>query len=218
MQTFSFANIDKFSTSSIVTRLTTDITYVRNAYNMMIRMAVRSPMMMIFAVIMAFSIDREISAIFFWALPILAVALGIIIFFSYPIFGKIFTNYDNLNNVVQEDVRGIRVVKSFNQEAFEIKKFNLVSAVIRRLYTLAECIIALNGPVMQISMYTCMMLISWFGAEAIIASGNDAASWAHDRFADSAFHLRHPDPHEHDDALDGFCDDPHFECAGETHL
>ena len=149
--------------------------YVRNAYNMMIRMAVRSPMMMIFAVIMAFSIDREISAIFFWALPILAVALGIIIFFSYPIFGKIFTNYDNLNNVVQEDVRGIRVVKSFNQEAFEIKKFNLVSAVIRRLYTLAECIIALNGPVMQISMYTCMMLISWFGAEAIIASGNDAA-------------------------------------------
>lgn len=175
VQTFSFANIDKFSTSSIVTRLTTDITYVRNAYNMMIRMAVRSPMMMIFAVIMAFSIDREISAIFFWALPILAVALGIIIFFSYPIFGKIFTNYDNLNNVVQEDVRGIRVVKSFNQEAFEIKKFNLVSAVIRRLYTLAECIIALNGPVMQISMYTCMMLISWFGAEAIIASGNDAA-------------------------------------------
>lgn len=175
VQTFSFANIDKFSTSSIVTRLTTDITYVRNAYNMMIRMAVRSPMMMIFAVIMAFSIDREVSAIFFWALPILAVALGIIIFFSYPIFGKIFTNYDNLNNVVQEDVRGIRVVKSFNQEAFEIKKFNLVSAVIRRLYTLAECIIALNGPVMQISMYTCMMLISWFGAEAIIASGNDAA-------------------------------------------
>ena len=175
VQTFSFANIDKFSTSSIVTRLTTDITYVRNAYNMMIRMAVRSPMMMIFAVIMAFSIDREISAIFFWALPILAVALGIIIFFSYPIFGKIFTNYDNLNNVVQEDVRGIRVVKSFNQEAFEIKKFNLVSAVIRRLYTLAECIIALNGPVMQISMYTCMMLISWFGAEAIIASGNDPA-------------------------------------------
>ena len=175
VQTFSFANIDRFSTSSIVTRLTTDVTYVRNAYNMMIRMAVRSPMMMIFAVIMAFSIDREISAIFFWALPILAVALGIIIFFSYPIFGKIFTNYDNLNNVVQENVRGIRVVKSFNQEDFEIKKFDFVSAVIRRLYTLAECIIALNGPVMQISMYTCMMLISWFGAEAIIASGNDAA-------------------------------------------
>ena len=170
VQTFSFA------TSSIVTRLTTDVTYVRNAYNMMIRMAVRSPMMMIFAVIMAFNIDREVSKIFFWALPMLAVALGVIIFFSYPLFGKIFTNYDNLNNVVQEDVRGIRVVKSFNQEGYEISKFNVVSGVIRKIYTLAECIIALNGPVMQISMYTCMMLISWFGAEAIIASGNDAAA------------------------------------------
>lgn len=175
VQTFSFANIDKFSTSSIVTRLTTDVTYVRNAYNMMIRMAVRSPMMMIFAVAAAFNIDREVSMIFLAVLPILAVALGLIIYFAFPLFSKIFTNYDNLNNVVQEDVRGIRVVKSFNQEAYEIHKFNAVSAVIRKIYTRAECIIALNGPVMQVSMYTCMMLISWFGAHAIIASGNDAA-------------------------------------------
>lgn len=175
VQTFSFANIDKFSTSSIVTRLTTDVTYVRNAYNMMIRMAVRSPMMMIFAVAAAFNIDREVSMIFLAVLPILAVALGLIIYFAFPLFSKIFTNYDNLNNVVQEDVRGIRVVKSFNQEAYEIYKFNAVSAVIRKIYTRAECIIALNGPVMQVSMYTCMMLISWFGAHAIIASGNDAA-------------------------------------------
>lgn len=175
VQTFSFANIDKFSTSSIVTRLTTDVTYVRNAYNMMIRMAVRSPMMMIFAVAAAFNIDREVSMIFLAVLPILAVALGVIIYFAFPLFSKIFTNYDNLNNVVQEDVRGIRVVKSFNQEAYEIRKFNAVSAIIRKIYTRAECIIALNGPVMQVSMYTCMMLISWFGAHAIIASGNDAA-------------------------------------------
>lgn len=175
VQTFSFANIDKFSTSSIVTRLTTDVTYVRNAYNMMIRMAVRSPMMMIFAVAAAFNIDREVSMIFLAVLPILAVALGLIIYFAFPLFSKIFTNYDNLNNVVQEDVRGIRVVKSFNQEEYEIHKFNAVSAVIRKIYTRAECIIALNGPVMQVSMYTCMMLISWFGAHAIIASGNDAA-------------------------------------------
>lgn len=175
VQTFSFANIDKFSTSSIVTRLTTDVTYVRNAYNMMIRMAVRSPMMMIFAVAAAFNIDREVSMIFLAVLPILAVALGLIIYFAFPLFSKIFTNYDNLNNVVQEDVRGIRVVKSFNQEAYEIHKFNAVSAIIRKIYTRAECIIALNGPVMQVSMYTCMMLISWFGAHAIIASGNDAA-------------------------------------------
>ena len=175
VQTFSFANIDKFSTSSIVTRLTTDITYVRNAYNMMIRMAVRSPMMMIFAVVAAFKINRDVSMIFLAVLPVLAIALGLIIYFSFPLFSKIFTNYDKLNNVVQEDVRGIRVVKSFNQEAYEIHKFNVVSAVIRKIYTRAECIIALNGPAMQISMYTCMMLISWFGARAIIASGNDAA-------------------------------------------
>lgn len=174
VQTFSFANIDKFSTSSIVTRLTTDITYVRNAYNMMIRMAVRSPMMMIFAVVAAFKINRDVSMIFLAVLPVLAIALGLIIYFSFPLFSKIFTNYDKLNNVVQEDVRGIRVVKSFNQEAYEIHKFNVVSAVIRKIYTRAECIIALNGPAMQISMYTCMMLISWFGARAIIASGNDA--------------------------------------------
>lgn len=175
VQTFSFANIDKFSTSSIVTRLTTDITYVRNAYNMMIRMAVRSPMMMIFAVVAAFKINRDVSMIFLAVLPVLAIALGLIIYFSFPLFSKIFTNYDKLNNVVQEDVRGIRVVKSFNQETYEIHKFNVVSAVIRKIYTRAECIIALNGPAMQISMYTCMMLISWFGARAIIASGNDAA-------------------------------------------
>lgn len=176
VQTFSFANIDKFSTSSIVTRLTTDITYVRNAYNMMIRMAVRSPMMMIFAVVAAFNIDREVSMVFLAVLPALAVALGLIIYFAFPLFSKIFANYDKLNNVVQEDVRGIRVVKSFNQEAYEIHKFNAVSAVIRKIYTRAECIIALNGPAMQTSMYVCMMLISWFGAHAIIASGNDAAA------------------------------------------
>ena len=175
VQTYSFANIDRFSTSSIVTRLTTDITYIRNAYNMMIRMAVRQPMLMVFAIIAAYNVDREVSKIFFWVLPVLAVALAVTIFVAYPLFSKIFENYDLLNNVVQEDVRGIRVVKSFNQEQTEMRKFNGVSAVIRRIYTLAECVVALDGPIMQICMYTGMMLISWFGAQAVIASGNDAA-------------------------------------------
>ncbi|MDO4280709.1 MAG: ABC transporter ATP-binding protein [Peptococcaceae bacterium] len=175
VQDYSFANIDKFSTASIVTRLTTDITYIRNAYNMLIRMAVRSPLMMIFAIIAAFSINREVSMVFVVVMPVLAVALGLIIYFSFPIFNDIFANYDHLNNVVQEDIRGIRVVKSFNRQAHEIGKFNAVSAIIRRLYFKAEAIISLNGPIMQLCMYACMMLISWFGAHAIVASGNNAA-------------------------------------------
>ena len=175
VQTYSFANIDKFSTASIVTRLTTDVTNIRNSYNMVIRMAVRAPMMMIFAIIAAFSIDREISMMFLAITPFLAVGLGIIIYFAYPIFNEVFANYDKLNNVVQEDVRGIRVVKSFNQEGHEMHKFNVVSAIIRKLYVKVECIVALNGPIMQTSMYAAMMLISWFGAKAIVASGNNAA-------------------------------------------
>lgn len=175
VQTYAFANIDKFSTASIVTRLTTDVTNIRNSYNMVIRMAVRAPMMMIFAIIAAFSINREISMMFLAITPFLAVGLGIIIYCAYPLFNEVFTNYDKLNNVVQEDVRGIRVVKSFNQEGYEVKKFNLVSAIIRKLYVKVECIVALNGPIMQTSMYAAIMIISWLGAKAIVASGNNAA-------------------------------------------
>jgi ATP-binding cassette, subfamily B, multidrug efflux pump len=176
VQTFSFSNIDKFSTSSIVTRLTTDVTNIQNAYQMIIRIAVRSPAMLIFAVIAAFRVDSEISMMFLIAMPVLFIALMIISNMVHPTFDKVFRTYDKLNNIVQENVRGIRVVKSFNQEQHEEDKFQEVSSSIKTNFTRAEKIISLNGPVMQFCMYTCMLLISWFGAQAIIASGNNAAN------------------------------------------
>ncbi len=176
VQTFSFSNIDKFSTSSIVTRLTTDVTNIQNAYQMIIRIAVRSPAMLIFAVIAAFKVDSEISMMFLVAIPVLFIPLMIISNVVHPTFDKVFRTYDKLNNIVQENVRGIRVVKSFNQEQHEEDKFQEVSASIKTNFTKAEKIISLNGPIMQFCMYTCMILISWFGAQAIIASGNNAAN------------------------------------------
>ena len=175
VQTFSFANIDRFSTASIVTRLTTDVTYIRNAYNMIIRLAIRTPVVMIFAFLSAYQLNAKISMTFLLVTPLVIVGLGVIIYFAYPMFKEIFKNYDQLNNVVQEDVRGIRVVKSFDREAHEVKKFNLVSAMIRKLYTRVECIVAVNGPIMQLSMYSAVMIISWLGAKAIVASGNVAS-------------------------------------------
>ena len=176
VQTFSFSNIDKFSTSSIVTRLTTDVTNIQNAYQMIIRIAVRSPAMLIFAVIAAFKVDSDISMMFLVAMPVLFIALMIISNMVHPTFDKVFRTYDKLNNIVQENVRGIRVVKSFNQEKHEEDKFQEVSTSIKNNFTKAEKIISLNGPIMQFCMYTCMLLISWFGAKAIIASGNNATA------------------------------------------
>ena len=175
VQTFAFSNIDKFSTASIVTRLTTDVTNVQNAYQMLIRMAIRAPFMLIFAMIVSFRISREISMIFLYVVPVLAVLLGLIVRCVHPVFVRVFKTYDELNNVVQENVRGIRVVKSFNQEAHETEKFRSVSERIYRGFVKAEQIITLNGPVMQTCVYTCLILISWFGAKAVVASGNHAA-------------------------------------------
>lgn len=175
VQTFAFSNIDKFSTASIVTRLTTDVTNVQNAYQMLIRMAIRAPFMLIFAIIVSFRISREISMIFLYVVPVLAVLLGLIVRCVHPVFVRVFKTYDELNNVVQENVRGIRVVKSFNQEAHETEKFRSVSERIYRGFVKAEQIITLNGPVMQTCVYTCLILISWFGAKAVVASGNHAA-------------------------------------------
>lgn len=175
VQTFAFSNIDKFSTASIVTRLTTDVTNVQNAYQMLIRMAIRAPFMLIFAMIVSFRISREISMIFLYVVPVLAVLLGLIVRCVHPVFVRVFKTYDELNNVVQENVRGIRVVKSFNQEAQETAKFRGVSERIYRGFVKAEQIITLNGPVMQTCVYTCLILISWFGAKAVVASGNHAA-------------------------------------------
>ncbi|MGN0405566.1 MAG: ABC transporter ATP-binding protein [Bariatricus sp.] len=175
VQTFSFSNIDKFSTASIVTRLTTDVTNVQNAYQMLIRLAIRGPFMMIFAIIVSFKINKEISLVFLVIIPILAVLLGWIVCKVNPIFGNVFRTYDSLNNVVQENIRGIRVVKSFNQEENEIQKFGGISEKIYQEFAKGERLLALNSPMMQFFMYACMILISWMGAKAILASGNNPA-------------------------------------------
>ena len=175
VQTFAFSNIDKFSTASIVTRLTTDVTNLQNAYQMLIRMAIRGPVMLVFSMVVSFQINSEISLIFLAVIPVLAVLLGWIVIRTRPIFERVFHTYDELNNMVQEDLRGIRVVKSFNQEEYEIQKFKGISQKIYEYFAKGERLIALNAPLMQICMYTCMILISWIGAKAIIASGNDPA-------------------------------------------
>lgn len=175
VQTFAFSNIDKFSTASIVTRLTTDVTNIQNAYQMLIRMAIRGPVMLFFSMIVSFNINKEISLIFLAIIPILAVLLVLIIRKVVPIFTKVFHTYDELNNVVQENVRGIRVVKSFNREDYETKKFKKISQCIYEEFAKGERLIALNSPLMQACIYACMVLISWLGAKAIVASGNNAA-------------------------------------------
>lgn len=175
VQTFAFSNIDKFSTASIVTRLTTDVTNIQNAYQMLIRMAIRGPVMLLFSMIVSFKINSTIAWIFLAVIPIMAVLLYLIIRKVNPIFNHVFQTYDELNNVVQENVRGIRVVKSFNREDYEIGKFRSISEMIYHYFTKGEKLIAFNSPIMQFFMYACMILISWIGAKAIVASGNNSA-------------------------------------------
>ena len=175
VQNFSFSNIDKFSTASIVTRLTTDVTNVQNAYQMVIRMAVRSPMMLLFSMIMAFGINADMALIFLAAVPILGIGLWLIMTKAHPIFEKVFRTYDKLNNVVQENLHGIRVVKSYVREEHEIEKFGKISGSIYRDFTRAEKLLAFNMPLMQFCVYSCMLLISWLGARFIVASGNNPA-------------------------------------------
>ena len=168
VQKYSFLNIDKFSTSSIVTRLTTDVTNVQQAFMMIIRGAVRAPLTIIFALIMSFSINAKIALIFLITAPILGGLLILIAKHAHPIFERVFNTYDKLNNVVQENVRAIRVVKSFVKEKAEINKFNKVSESIYKDFTKAEMLLALNSPIMQFTIYTCITLISWFGAKFIV--------------------------------------------------
>lgn len=175
MQTFAFSNIDRFSTASIVTRLTTDVTNVQNAYQMLIKLAVRGPVMLIVSMIVSFRINRQISFIFLAIVPVLGILLALIVRKVHPVFEKVFHTYDDLNNVVQEDLRGIRVVKSCNREDLEISKFKKISQDIYKGFAKAEQMLALNSPLMQICMYTCMILTSWIGAKAIVASGNNTA-------------------------------------------
>lgn len=168
VQHFSFSNIDKFSASSIVTRLTTDVTNVQNAYQMVIRTAVRAPLMLIFSLGMAFSMNPSLSLIFLAVIPILAVGLLFISTRAHPIFQRMMKKYDRLNTVVEENLRGIRVVKAFVREDYEREKFTDASEGIRKDSSLAEKILAFNSPLMQFCMYGTILLISWFGAKLIV--------------------------------------------------
>ena len=169
VQDYSFANIDKFSPSSIITRLTTDVTNVQNSFQMIIRIAVRAPVMTVFSLIMAFRINAKLSLVFLVTVPILAVGLVLMMKHALPLFARVFKKYDNLNRIVQENLRGVRVVKSFVREDYETDKFKTASADICRDFTRAEKTVALNSPLMQLAVYSTIILISWFGANMIIA-------------------------------------------------
>ena len=171
VQSFSFASIDKFSTSGLVTRLTTDVTNLQNSFQMIIRIAVRSPAMLIFSLTMALSINAKISLIFLCVIPFLAAGLFLITTNAHPIFKRVFKTYDKLNSVVNENLHGIRVVKSFVREDKEEEKFKDVSGKIYADSKKAESLIAFNAPLMQLSSYTCMLLIAWFGARLIVSTG-----------------------------------------------
>ena len=171
IQDFAFADMDKFSTSSLVTRMTTDVTNVQNAYQMIIRAAIRTPLMMIFSVIMSMTINVKMACIFLVTIPVLGIALFGIVLYVHPIFKRIFKKYDAMNNSVQENIAGIRVVKSFVREDYEAKKFGKASEDVRKDFTRAEKILAFNNPVMMFCIYMSMLLISYFGARIIIGTG-----------------------------------------------
>ena len=171
VQDFSFYNIDKFSTSSLITRLTTDVSNVQFAFQMIIRVAVRAPLMLITSVAFSFLISPKLALIYLLVVPILGVSLIFIAIKAHPTMKKVFETYDDLNNVVEENVNAIRVVKSFTLEDEEKKKFKGVSKKIHDLFVKGEKIIALNSPVMQFCMYLSIMLISWFGAHIIVNTG-----------------------------------------------
>ena len=173
VQTFSFANIDKFSTGSIITRLTTDISNVQMAFQMIIRGAARAPLMLIFSLVAAFTINAKLAMVFLATVPFMAIALAIIMKTTFPVFEKMFKTYDGLNNRVGENLHGIRVVKIFVQEQSEISRFKETSQKIFKLGSRAEKNIAYNLPVMQACVYFSLLFISWFGARAIVASGGD---------------------------------------------
>jgi len=169
VQDFSFTNIDRFSTSSLVTRLTTDVTNLQNSFQMIIRIAVRAPALLIFALFMAFSMSGKMALIFLCVVPPLFAGLIFVAMRVHPTFERVFKTYDRLNRVVRENLRGIRVVKSFVREEDEIAKFRGVSGEIYNQFTKAERLLALNSPMMQSAVFTCILLISWFGAKNIVA-------------------------------------------------
>lgn len=174
VQGYSFSNIDKFSAASLVTRMTTDVTNVQNAYQMLIRVALRSPVMLIFSMAMAFHLSAKLALIYLAAIPVLGVGLYFIMTRVHPIFERVFKTYDKLNNVTQENLHGIRVVKSFVREEHEIQKFSGISENIYQDFSRAEKRLAFNMPLMQFCMYVCLILVSWFGARMIVSR---TAAW-----------------------------------------
>lgn len=171
VQGFSFFNIDRFSASSLVTRLTTDVTNLQNAYQMIVRVALRSPAMLIFSLAMAIRISPKLSIIFLIAIPILGAFVFFLMSSVHPIFERVFRTYDKLNNVVQENVHGVRVVKAFVREDHEISKFAKISQKIYADFWKAEGRLSFSMPGMQVAVYSCMLLLSWFGARIIVGSG-----------------------------------------------
>lgn len=169
VQDFSFTNIDKFSTSGLITRLTTDVSNLQNAYQMIIRIAVRCPAMLIFSLSMAFLVNPKISLIFIAIIPLLGGGLIFIVTKAHPIFEKVFKTYDRLNQVIRENLRGMRVVKAFVREDFENAKFKEVSQSIYDKFSMAERILSFNSPLMQSCMYICMLLIAWFGSKLVLS-------------------------------------------------
>lgn len=169
IQTFSFTNIDTYSTSSLITRLTTDVSNVQNACQMLLRIMIRSPLMLVFSLMMAFKVNSTISLLFLATAPILGIGLYIIVKRIQPLFQRVLRTYDRLNTIVRENLRGIRVVKAFVKEDHEIEKFKDVSGDIFENYTRAEKLLALNAPLMQFCLYTCILLLSWLGARLIVA-------------------------------------------------
>lgn len=170
IQNFSFSNIDKYSTAGLVTRMTTDVTNVQNAYQMIIRMCARAPMMLIIAVIMSISISPKLSMIFIVAIIFLGGCLALIIYSAFGVFDKVFKKYDNVNASVQENVNAIRVVKAYVREDYENKKFNRAIEEVYRLFVKAESRVTLNNPVMMITVYGCILALSWFGAKMIVVN------------------------------------------------
>ena len=171
IQTFSFANIDKYSTAGLVTRMTTDVTNIQNAYQMLLRMSVRAPASMIVALIMSYTINRRLANIYLIAVILLGCALAFIMSRATKYFGEAFRKYDDLNESVQENVSAIRVVKAYVREKFEGEKFRKASENVRNLLMRAELILAWNAPLMQLTVYSCILLISWIGAQLIVSSG-----------------------------------------------
>lgn len=168
IQNFSFSNIDKFSTASLVTRLTTDVTNVQNAYQMVIRILIRAPVMLVFALVMAMNINMTLSMVFLISIPILGAGLFWIAIKAHPFFSRVFTRYDKLNSVVQENVTAVRVVKAYVREEHENEKFHTISSKVFEEFKHAEKIVALNTPLMQFCIYTAILLLSWFAAHMIV--------------------------------------------------